>query len=95
MKKTFPHTGADFSGLNAAQAWLRRRDYAVGPMQRDAPIGVAHQTPGQKINIGKWRTISKKEKRELDGQITPVAGDFRTDDARIVLSALAAGTPEP
>jgi len=77
--KRFEHTGEDWSGLHAAESWLRSNGYSVGSMQRSDPIGVVKGD----VLIAKWRNLSAKDKRELDGCIVPDGGRFR-DGAAIV-----------
>ena len=86
MTKTFPNTGADFSGLNGAERWLREHCHAYGSMQRGAPIGVHHEEEGQEVYISKWRGMTAQEKRGLDGQILPDADGFRNGSARVVMT---------
>jgi hypothetical protein len=82
IKKTFPNTGSDFSGLYAAKDWLAENGYSYGSLQRGDPIGVLKGD----FAIAKWRNLNQKEVDELDGVLTPQFGSFRTDAAILMLN---------
>ena len=72
----FPNTGADFSGLDAATAWLDEQGYSYGPIQRSEPIAVLRGD----VWIAKWRSLDDTELAALDGVIE-CEGDFRNGAA--------------
>jgi hypothetical protein len=85
FEKSFPNDppgeeGA-FSGIHAAQEWLKANGYSYGRMQSHNPIGIVK---GVGTDIMKWDHISPSERQELDGQIDP-AQDFRTGGAVVRL----------
>ena len=79
LVKRFEHTGEDWSGLIAAEHWLRFNGYSFGSMQRGEPIGVVKG----KCVISKWHSMTKREHRQLDGTIK-AAGDGFRDSAAVV-----------
>lgn len=80
--KDFPPTGKTFEAFHQACDWLKENGYSHGSMQRDAPIGIMR---GLDWDIAKWRNLSEKERRELDGTMIPIDGNFRDGGARIRL----------
>lgn len=67
---TFDQTG-DFNAVNAARKWLQDHGYSYGSMCLDMPIGILKGSWA----IAKWRNLTAKERKQLDGQI--VSSDFR------------------
>ena len=67
---TFDQT-ADFAAVNAARNWLQEQGYSYGSMCMDMPIGILK---GSWV-IAKWRNLTAKERKQLDGQL--VSRDFR------------------
>jgi len=63
---TFRNDG-DFAAIEAAIAWLKKRGFSVGEMQRDDPIGVVFGD----VTIHKWRTLSAEDRNDLHGKIMP------------------------
>lgn len=52
-----------FQSFYAAQSWLGEHGYSYGSMCSPQPIGVLKGD----WNIAKWKNLTAKEKRELDG----------------------------
>ncbi|MDE2472266.1 MAG: hypothetical protein KGL35_26920 [Bradyrhizobium sp.] len=86
--KRFENTGDDWSGLHAAESWLKSMGYSVGSMQRGAPIGIVKGP----ATIGKWRNLTAAEKKQLDGCIVPEGGLFRHSAAIVELYDYAPAT---
>jgi hypothetical protein len=76
MKKTFKVSGT-FESYYAACKWLSENGYSYGSMQGDAPIGIMKG----EWNISKWRNMTSKEQKSLDGVMT---GEFR--EGEVVVS---------
>ncbi len=55
------------SGLTLAHEFLQEHGYSWGPMQREAPIGIAHGD----VIITKWRNLGEADMQVLDGVIKP------------------------
>ena len=79
VAKKFKNTGADFSAWTVATRWLKERGYVVGEMQRDAPVGVHHES--ECAGISKWRDLAPAERSMLHGKITWNGGGPREGDA--------------
>ena len=62
---------ADFAAVNAARNWLQEQGYSYGSMCMDMPIGILKGN----WTIAKWRNLTAKERKQLDGQL--VSKDFR------------------
>jgi hypothetical protein len=77
----FEHTGEDWSGLKAAEAWLTANGYSYGRMQGPSPIGILKGD----FDISKWRNMTPAEKRALHGFIRPESGMFRDSSAIVTL----------
>jgi hypothetical protein len=56
----------DFDALHKAQTWLRENGYSYGSLQRDGPVGILKGD----FDIQKWRNLSARDKKELDGVLT-------------------------
>jgi len=76
--KGFPASGT-FKAVEQAENWLVENGYGLGPMQRDAPRGIAKDVD----YIAKWRNISPDEYSRLDGVMLP-APEFREGGATIL-----------
>ena len=70
IEMTFDQTG-DFVAVGAARAWLREQGYSYGSICMDMPIGILKGN----WTIAKWRNLTAKERKQLDGQL--VSKDFR------------------
>jgi hypothetical protein len=77
FEKIFEGDGTTFSALYEAQKWLRDNGYSYGSSSIDSPIGV-HKGD---CYISKWRNMTKKEQKNLDGRL--YAG--REGSAKLVL----------
>ena len=71
----FEQTG-DFQALYAAQDWCRNKGISCGSSCRDMPIGLMHGD----FTIAKWKNLTPKERRTVDGVIT---GDIRNGPIKI------------
>ncbi|MGH8417988.1 MAG: hypothetical protein ACRER8_12010 [Pseudomonas sp.] len=77
FKRIFSEKGA-FKALNAAQDWLTDNGYSYGP------TCVMHPAPVLKGDfiIAKWRNLTKKEIKALDGWFD---GDLREGPVTVML----------
>lgn len=64
-QRLFQGDGSDFSALYEAQQWLVDNGYSVGPMCHGCPMGIVKG----EVFIGKWRSLTREEQRDLDGQL--------------------------
>jgi hypothetical protein len=81
--KAFRNDGSTFSAINAAERWLKERDYSVGRMCAPDPMGIMlNQRPGESWDIQKWRNLSAKDKASLHGRVTAPQG-FRDGDVTV------------
>lgn len=85
FSKRFTEAG-DFVACNAAEAWCKARGIAVGWMQRPDPRGLLR---GEGC-ISKWRSLTAKERSELDGTMT---GDMRHGPVTVTLNGVEADYP--
>jgi hypothetical protein len=69
----------EFSAVNAARKWLQDHGYSYGSMCMDMPIGILKGS----WTIAKWRNLTTKERRQLDGQL--ISKDFRSSPVVIQL----------
>lgn len=69
MKKEFNHVGT-FEAYWAAEAWCQENGISVAPMCYPYPTGLMRGN----FSIAKYKNLTQKEIRTLDGTIT---GDFR------------------
>lgn len=76
--KEFPHTGQTFSGLYAAQAWLKENGYSYGSLCGFEPVAIVK---GPYNLTQKWRNLTSKERAFVDWQIT--SKDFRNGAVQI------------
>ena len=74
----------DFEALYAAQAWCLERGISYGSTCGPDPIGLLYGD----YCIAKWRNLTPKEKRTIDGIIT---GDKRNGPIRIKMYVPARG----
>ena len=81
----FNQTG-EFSAVNAAKKWLQDHGYSYGSMCMDMPIGILKGS----WCIAKWRNLTMKERKQLDGQI--VSSDFR--DGPVIIQLKDAATDQ-
>ena len=78
----FPNTAdGDFSGLYAAEKWLRDAGYSYGPTQADGPQAIF---AGDCV-VSKWRHLSSAERAQVDGTIDAIAGDRRNNGVVVTL----------
>lgn len=77
--ETFEPDGRTFGAMNAAEDWILRKNWSIGPQQRDAPRGIYCG----EAYIAKWRNISARDKKELDGEMRFPDGDSRTGRVEI------------
>ncbi len=68
-----------FQSYYKACAWLDENGYSYGSMCGDMPIGIMK---GDWV-IAKWRNLTSKEKKELDGVIE--SDDFREGSVKITI----------
>ena len=80
MRLTFTGT-EDFGAYNAAQMWLEEHGYSYGPLQADAPTGIAKGD----CEISKWRTLTDQERDDLDGTMNAPGRTYRTGPVYIDL----------
>lgn len=85
--KVFDQPG-DFVAFDAAREWVQSLGYSVGSMQRDEPIGLM----AGRWSISKWRSLSAKERDELDGTIT---GNKRNGPVTVMLKRDGAHDVKP
>jgi len=71
----------EFGALYEAQEYLQSRQYIVGSLDGDNPIGFSNQMLGWS-SMAKWRNLSKEDKDKLDGVL--VSECFRTKDVKII-----------
>jgi hypothetical protein len=76
FKKTFNHTGEDFSATSAAEKWLKEKGLSIGTMCSPDPRGILK---GNEY-IPKWRYLAHDK---LDGMAT--ATDWRHGDVTVYL----------
>lgn len=76
-----------FGALYAAEAWCRDKGISYGSPCGPDPIGLMHGV----FWIAKWRNLTPKEKRTLDGVIT---GDIRNGPITIKLYVPVKATTE-
>lgn len=69
MRLVFSEEG-DFEACNAAEAWCRNNGVSFGTAQRGSPRGLMRGV----VEIGKWRTMTAREIKALDGTME---GDMR------------------
>jgi hypothetical protein len=70
--RRFPHTGAPWSALFAAQAWVKAEGLALAPPERELPIAILWSGA-----VPKWSKLTPADKTELAGVIyleDPAAG---------------------
>lgn len=79
--RTFDNTGDDFSGYNAAVAFLKERGFSVGEMQLGSPTGVLFG----ECKIGKYRSLDSEEKTDLHGLIQSKTCMFRKEHVEVVI----------
>jgi hypothetical protein len=87
-KKTFKNTGDTFSGVRAAEDYIRQLGYSLGSMERHRPIGLLK---GEGHYISKWTRMTDAEHNQLDGWLE--GPDYREGDVTVVLRASPATTP--
>ena len=75
----FAGDGTDFSAINESKKFLESKDFSVGSMQGDAPIGVARGD----CYISKWRNLGT-DISQLDGAL--VSDDFRNGSVVLYLT---------
>ena len=86
--KSFENDARDnFSACHAAEDWLRKRGFSLGNMERTNPRGILLGD----YEIAKWRNLTGKEKRDLDGKMT---GDMRNGPVLVELWDCYAEPPE-
>ena len=61
---TFDGDGTPHGATYEACAWLKSNGYSYGSSSVDGPTGVLK---GEGIYIAKWRNLSAKERKEMDG----------------------------
>jgi hypothetical protein len=69
----FANDGREFSGFDAALAFMLDAGFAVGPMQRGAPVAAMF---GQYI-VGKWRNLSPAQKTLCHATLQATGGSYR------------------
>jgi len=67
MKKIFKGDGSTFSAKREAEEWLKSNGYSYGSSSIDGPQGVVK---GLDIYISKWRGMTNKEHKDLDGTLS-------------------------
>jgi hypothetical protein len=72
----FRNDGREFSGFDAALAFMLDAGFSVGPIQRGAPVGAMY---GQYI-VGKWRNLSTEQKDKCHATLQAVGGSYRDGD---------------
>ncbi len=77
FKKTFTHTGDDFSATSAAEKWLKEKGYSLGTMCAPEPRGILKEAGAY---IPKWRYLDQDQ---LYGMAT--ATDWRHGDVTVYL----------
>lgn len=65
FKKVFDERG-DFAAFNTACAWLKKRGFSVGAMEKTNPIAVMHD----EMAIAKWTKLDAEMRELLHAQIT-------------------------
>lgn len=81
-RKAFPHTGEDYSGFNAAKAYLEKRGFSVGELgTRETHIAVMHGTH----TLGPYSKLDAETLNDLHGHIWAKGNDFRGRDVEIWL----------
>lgn len=68
--KEFEANG-DFGAYYAACEWLKQNGFSYGSMQRADPMGIMKGD----WDIAKWRNLSVKDKKSLDGDMLFARGD--------------------
>jgi hypothetical protein len=81
FKKTFPHTGSDFSATHAAESWLKENGFSLGTMCSPEPRAIMKG----EVFLPKWHHFSTKDHASFDGVAT--ATNWRTGDVTVYLKA--------
>lgn len=81
FKKTFQTDGEAFTAFAEAKSWLKEKEFSIGTMCLDEPIGLKK---GLGIRIEKWKNLTQEHKAMLDGVMT--SDDFRDGDIIVHLS---------
>lgn len=79
FKKTFKHTGEDFSACHEAEAWLRENGFSIGTMEGSQPRAILHSH----TFIPKWKHLDHDDKEQLDG--VAISDNFREKDVMVHL----------
>lgn len=80
-RRTFENTGADFSGLDAAIAYLKPRGFVIGVMEAANPIAF-HL--GEFI-LPKWSRLDAETRNDLHGFLSAKNNDFRRGAVEAVI----------
>lgn len=81
FEKTFTGDGTDFSAIHEAEAFARTHNLTVGPMQREYPMGLAHDAS----YVSKWGNLGE-DAPNLDGAI--VGDSKRSGPVTLLLAFL-------
>jgi hypothetical protein len=73
--------GVDFSAYHAACAWLKKRGFSYGSLQRGAPTAIYKDDS----SVAEWRNLSKKDRDAMDGVMLTPTGEYRNGPVVVLL----------
>jgi len=67
---TFNNDGTEWSAMRAAESFIRKQGWAVGPTQRNDPRAVFFDG----VHVSKWRNLTPAEQDEADAYLLQPGG---------------------